>query len=279
MSTWLKITGISVLVWTVALLSHPGLTRAGTFSSADYAAVLQEFVNQESMVNYRGLKAKSQKLQDYLQALAQLPAEDYQKWPPPQQIALWIDAYNALTLKAIIDHYPIKATWVASLRFPKNSIRQIPGVWTKLRFPVMGRPMTLDEIEHAVLRKKFNEPRIHMALVCAALGCPPLRNEPYQGEKLDRQLDDQARKFLANPQKFRIDRQQKRVYLSPIFKWFGQDFVKTYGSTTDFSRFGPAQRAVLNFIQKYLPENDRDYLKKGDYSISYLTYDWSLNEQ
>lgn len=279
MATWLKITGIGALVWTVVLLSHPGLTRAGTFSSADYAAVLQEFVNQESMVNYRGLKAKSQKLQDYLQALAQLPAEDYQKWPPPQQIALWIDAYNALTLKAIIDHYPIKATWVASLRFPKNSIRQIPGVWTKLRFPVMGRPMTLDEIEHAVLRKKFYEPRIHMALVCAALGCPPLRNEPYQGEKLDRQLDDQARKFLANPQKFRIDRQQKRVYLSPIFKWFGQDFVKTYGSTTDFSRFGPAQRAVLNFIQKYLPENDRDYLKKGDYSISYLTYDWSLNEQ
>ena len=279
MATWLKIAGISVLVWTVALLSHPGLTRAGTFSSADYAAVLQEFVNQESMVNYRGLKAKPQKLQGYLQALAQLPAEDYQKWPPPQQIALWIDAYNALTLKAIIDHYPIKATWVASLRFPKNSIRQIPGVWTKLRFPVMGRPMTLDEIEHAVLRKKFYEPRIHMALVCAALGCPPLRNEPYQGEKLDRQLDDQARKFLANPQKFRIDRQQKRVYLSPIFKWFGQDFVKTYGSTSDFSRFSPKERAVLNFIQKHLPENDRDYLKKGDYSISYLTYDWSLNEQ
>jgi hypothetical protein len=139
--------------------------------------------------------------------------------------------------------------------------------------------MTLDEIEHNVLRKEFNEPRIHMALVCAAMGCPPLRTEPYEGAKLDQQLNDQARVFLANPKKFRLDRGQGKVYLSSIFRWFGGDFVKNYGTDKAFPGFSPEERAVLNFLSQYLPAGDRDYLLKGKYTIAYLDYDWSLNEQ
>ena len=279
MSKWLTSWGLVVLTWIVFLPGHTESAVAKTFSSADYGAALQEFVNQEGMVNYRGLKTNPQKLQDFGQALAQVRPEDYQGWQDSQKIAFWINAYNALTLKAIIDHYPIQASWFRSLKFPQNSIRQIPGVWTDLRVPIMGRQMTLDDIEHATLRRQFNEPRIHMALVCAAMGCPPLCNEPFTGENLNQQLNDQTRRFLANPQKFRIARERGRVYLSPIFKWFGQDFVKTYGATERFSRFTPNERAVLNFIQKYLPKEERDYLFKGDYAISYLSYDWSLNEQ
>jgi hypothetical protein len=182
-------------------------------------------------------------------------------------------------LKAIIDHYPIKASFWRSLKFPRNSIRQIPGVWTDLKFPVMGQRMTLDEIEHGILRQKFNEPRIHMALVCAAMGCPPLRSEPYVGDKLNDQLNDQARRFLADPKKFKIDRNEGQVALSPIFKWFGEDFIRTYGTNAGFSRFQPKERAVLNFIQNYLSAADQEYLFKGDYAISYLGYDWSLNER
>ncbi len=278
-SEWFKFWGLVVLVWIVFLPGHSESVAAEPFSYDDYGAALQEFVNQEGMVNYRGLKANPKKLREFLQALAQVRPEDYQGWQDPQKIALWINAYNALTLKAIIDHYPIKVSWFRSLKFPRNSIRQIPGVWKKLRFPVMGRQMTLDDIEHSTLRQQFNEPRIHMALVCAAMGCPPLRNEPFVGEKLDQQLNDQTRRFLADPQKFRIDRDRGRVYLSPIFKWFGQDFVKTYGATTKFSSFTHNERAVLNFIQNYLPKKEREYLFQGDYSISYLDYDWSLNEQ
>jgi hypothetical protein len=278
-SKWVKFWGLLLLVWIVFLPGHPESAAAETLSYNDYGAALQEFVNQEGMVNYRGLKANPQKLKEFLQALAQVLPEDYQGWQTSQQIAFWINAYNSLTLKAIIDHYPIKASWFRSLKFPRNSIRQIPGVWKELRFPVMGRQMTLDEIEHATLRQQFNEPRIHMALVCAAMGCPPLRNEPFTGEKLNQQLNDQTRRFLADPQKFRIDRDQGRVYLSPIFKWFGQDFVKTYGATEWFSRFTPNERAVLNFIQNYLPRKEQEYLFQGDYSLSYLGYDWSLNEQ
>jgi hypothetical protein len=258
-------------------LGSPSL--AANFSYGDYAAALKAFVNDQGMVNYRGLKASPQQLNAFVAALGQVDPQVYRGWGDKEKIAFWINAYNALTLKAIIDHYPIQSSFFGSFAYPRNSIRQIPGVWDKLRFRVMGREMTLDEIEHATLRKEFNEPRIHLALVCAAMGCPPLRNEPYIGKKLDQQLDDQARHFLANPRKFAINRDQSKVYLSPIFKWFGEDFVKTYGTDREFAKFSPAERAVLNYFVKFVNEKDREYLLQGSYAISYLDYDWSLNEQ
>ncbi len=256
-----------------------GQARAADQLYEDYGAVLTTYVNQQGLVNYGGLKANPQRLSAFLAALTDLPPATYQKWDDQEKIAFWINAYNGLTLKAIIDHYPIRAAFFKGFIYPRNSIRQIPGVWDTLRFPVRGQQMTLDEIEHNILRKKFNDPRIHMALVCAALGCPPLRTEPYEGDKLDRQLNDQARVFLANPKKFRIDRGQGKVYLSPIFKWFGGDFVKTYGTDKAFPGFSQEERAVLNFVSQYLPAGDREYLLKGEYTVNFLDYDWSLNEQ
>lgn len=256
-----------------------GQAQAASRLYEDYGAVLTTYVNQPGMVNYRGLKANPQPLNSFLATLADLPQETYQKWSDEEKIAWWINAYNALTLKAIIDHYPIRASFFKGFVYPRSSIRQIPGVWDTLRFPVMGKKMTLDEIEHRVLRPEFNEPRIHLALVCAAMGCPPLRTEPYEGDKLDRQLKDQTRVFLANPKKFRIDGSQGTVYLSPIFKWFGGDFIKTFGTDQAFKGFSSEERAVLNFHSQYLPASDRDYLLKGKYTLVYLDYDWSLNEQ
>ncbi|MBI2818390.1 MAG: DUF547 domain-containing protein [Acidobacteria bacterium] len=139
--------------------------------------------------------------------------------------------------------------------------------------------MTLDGIEHEVLRKQFREPRIHVALVCAAMGYPPLRNEPFEGAKLEEQLADQTRRFLANPRKFRIDRSQRRVYLSAIFDWYGEDFVPLFGTEERFGGHGAAERAVLHFISRHLGEADRAYLERETYALEYLDYDWSLNEQ
>ncbi len=144
----------------------------------------------------------------------------------------------------------------------------------------MHKKTTLNGIEHSVLRAEFNEPRIHVALVCAAMGCPPLRNEPYLPDKLNDQLDNQAKKFLSSPAKFRIDRSAGKVYLSSIFKWFGADFVKTYGTDEGFAGHGQSERAVLNFISQYLQQEDApEYLRSGNYRIDYLEYDWSLNER
>jgi hypothetical protein len=118
-----------------------------------------------------------------------------------------------------------------------------------------------------------------MALVCAAIGCPPLRNEPYTGDKLQEQLDDQIRRFLANSAKFKVERADERIYLSPIFKWFASDFIKKYGPKKNFSGQSQEESAVLNFIASYLGKTQKDYVLTGKYKIKYLKYDWSLNEQ
>ena len=139
--------------------------------------------------------------------------------------------------------------------------------------------MTLDAIEHEVLRAKFKEARIHMAIVCASIGCPYLRKEPYTGDLLSEQLDEQSRKFMSSSDKFRIDKENNVVYLSPIFDWFGEDFVKTYTPESGFEEYGARERAVLNFVSRYASDLESSHLKKEKYRIKYLEYDWSLNEQ
>lgn len=253
--------------------------HAREFSLDPYAAALRRYVNERGLVDYRGLKANRSELDTFSASLASVLPPELDSWSEPQEIAFWINAYNALTLEAIIRNYPIRSSFLRSTIYPKNSIRQIPGVWDKLRFAVAGREMTLDEIEHATLRAKFNEPRIHVALVCAALSCPPLRNEPYTGEQLDHQLNDQARTFLASPQGLRIDRKAGKVHLSSIFKWFGGDFVKKYGTAETVAGKSDSERAVLNFVSRYVSDADREFLLSGAYKIEYLEYDWTLNEQ
>ena len=259
--------------------AHSQKAGSKNISYDDYAAILRAYVKDNGMVHYRGLKENKYKLISFTESMANTQKSDYDLWTKQEKIAFRINSYNSLTLKAIIDHYPIKASFLSSIRYPKNSIRQISGVWDKIKFTVLGNKVTLDDIEHKILRTEFSEPRIHMALVCAAMGCPPLRNEPYSGEKLDTQLDDQARAFLAKPQNFRIDKEKKRVYLSSIFKWFGKDFTSKYDTDEAFRGHSQEERAVLNFIGTYLDQPDRRFLREGIYEISYIDYDWSLNEQ
>lgn len=278
---------VFVLVWSLfpmlSLQSIPafGVSTAhagGSFSYADYAEILNTLVNDRGLVNYKKLKANRQKLDSFTRSLAKVDPKEYEHWSRTDKIAFWINAYNSLTLQAILNNYPIKSSFFRSLRFPRNSIRQIPGVWDKLTFSVMGRDTTLDSIEHDTLRAKFEDPRVHMALNCASMGCPALRKEPYTGADLSAQLDSQTTRILNNPAKFRIDRAERTVYLSPIFKWFGNDFVKKYGTEKKFTGFSEAESAVLNFVSAYLKPEDRSFLEKGSFSIDYLEYDWSLNE-
>jgi Protein of unknown function, DUF547 len=253
-------------------------TDSVAFSYESYRAALVHHVDNRGLVNYAALKANSTDLNAFAASLSLLRPEELQSWSEQQKIAFWINAYNALTLEAIIRNYPIHSSLLRSTVYPKNSIRQIPGVWDKLRFVVLGREMTLNDIEHGTLRANFNEPRIHVALVCAAMSCPPLRNEPYTAEKLDQQLDDQVRVFVRSQRGLRIERSEGKVYLSSIFKWFGEDFIKTYGTSEGFAGKSDAEHAVLGFVSRYLDESDRDFLLRGAYKIEYLNYDWSLNE-
>jgi hypothetical protein len=277
----IPLTFAAILTMTVAFDSPASGVDANSagLSYDDYAAALKRHVDKTGMVNYKQLKAKPQQLQSFVAALAALDANTYEKWSEKDKIAFWLNAYNGLTLKVIIDNYPIKSSFFRSRVYPKNSIRQIPGVWDKITFAVMGQDLTLGHIEHEILRKKFDEPRIHVAMVCAAMSCPPLRNEPYTGQKLDEQLADQSRKFLANRGSFRADREKTVLYLSPILKWFAEDFVNKHAPEKNIGRHERKTSAVLNFIAGHLPKSETDFVLKGNFKIKYLKYDWSLNEQ
>ena len=250
-----------------------------SFSYELYGNVLQQFVNGEGLVNYQALKEDREPLDAFADALEHIDPVAFKTWSSEDKIAFWINAYNALTLKVIIDHYPIKKDWKKKLLFPIG-IRHIPGVWDKITFPIMGRKQTLNEIENEILRKDFNEPRIHVALVCAAMSCPQLRREPYTGSALKAQLKDQSLKFLNTPTNFRIDPLTKTVYLSKIFEWFEGDFKKTSGDVDAPIAWGkPGQQAVVAFIFPYIDATDRQLLKSQVQKVLYQEYDWELNEQ
>ncbi|MFN0158009.1 MAG: DUF547 domain-containing protein [Bacteroidota bacterium] len=170
-----------------------------------------------------------------------------------ERLAFWINVYNAFTLKLIIDRYPVK------------SIRDIQeggkGPWDIVWIDIAEDKYSLNQIEHQVIRKQFEEPRIHFALVCAAKSCPPLRSEAYVGKKLDKQLEDNAKKFLNDVSKNRFEKATDTLYLSELFSWYGDDFVKRYGSASNFAM-------TLLGVSHSQPV-----------AVKYLPYDWGLNSR
>lgn len=260
-----------------AIPAVPARARAGAPDYDDYAAVLSARVDSTGRVDYAGLAAHRGQLDAFVASLAALDSAQVASWSRDDRLAFWINAYNALALRLVVDHYPITKTPRVSALYPANSIWQIPGAFTDVTFDVAGKTMSLDHIEKAVLHARFSDPRIHMALVCAARSCPPLRREPYRGDRLDRQFDDQARRFLADARNLAVDRARGVLHLSSIFDWFGDDFVARYGG--DIPRHGGAQAAVVRFVARYVDDADREFLLSGTYTIDYIEYDWTLNEQ
>lgn len=175
-----------------------------------------------------------------------------------EKLAFWINAYNILAIDLVARHYPV------------DGIKEIGSwlrpVWKIEAGRIGGRSYSLDAIEHEILRP-LGDPRIHGAVVCASASCPPLRREPYRGERLDLQLDDNVGRWLADPRKgLRIDHEQKRVYLSSIFRWFAADFESAGGA--------------LGFVAEYVPETEQQWIARyhTQVEIVWLDYDWSLND-
>lgn len=236
------------------------------FNYDSYAELLKTYVNEAGFVDYHGLQADAA-LKPFNRSLGEVTPERFASWNESDQIAYLINAYNAFTLESIIDQKPLK-----------SSIREIPGVWRVRKFQIAGQSKTLDDIEHKTLRKDYQEPRIHAALNCTAISCPPLRREPYTGEKLNEQLDDQVRRWLNSSEGLKIDRSTNQVAVSALFKWFGEDWTDEYAVESGFTG-NQQQRAFLNFISKYVSPEDQAYLIQGGYRLSYLDYNWTLNRQ
>jgi len=234
-----------------------------------YDAILEKYA-LEGNVDYQSLHTNPRALKRYLNTMATVSKPQFQKFSKEQQLAFLFNLYNAATLKLIIDHYPVKSI--------KDIGSWFKGPWDQPVVWLFGTTITLNNLEHDILRKGYNEPRLHLALVCAAKGCPPLRTEAYTAEKLNTQLNDQTHTFLAGSSGLRINRQTRTVYVSSIFKWYGKDFISIYTPGAGFVGLNKIERAVAAFCSRYVSDQKRAYLMTGDYTVKYIDYDWSLNE-
>ena len=236
-----------------------------------YSQLLRDHITGTG-VDYARLVRNGQVLDAVVTELRQVSEADLRAWSRDHQLAYWINAYNVFTLKAIVDNYPIKGRWFSLS--PRNSIKQIDGVWDKLTWNGGGRDVTLDQIEHEILRAGFDEPRIHFAINCAAIGCPPLGREPYRVPLLDRQLILAARDYLATELGLRVDGSTLRV--SSLFKWYGEDFISQFAHLIGADR-SEKERAILGVIAKYGPTEAAALAQEGRARIRFLKYDWALN--
>lgn len=243
--------------------------------------VLSKFVDDDGFVDYKGLRQEGTKLKSLLEEFNNLDPNEYNSWLDEDRIAFWINAYNINKLRIVSANYPIRSSsrFLRVLWGPMD-IRHIEGKITEYKFFVMDEEFTFKKVENNFFRKKFNDPRIFLALSDACVSSPPLRNEPYYGYKLDEQLGDQVKRFLSSPVAFKIDKQKQRVYLSAVFEAgrFGRDFLSKYAIERKFKDHPPVTRAVLNFITKYVSEYDVSFLERQSYSVKYMTYDWKVND-
>jgi len=247
-----------VAITTVPLALH-AQPEARASGHAAFDALLAAHVDASGMVDYDAFAA-SPEFDAYLTELADA---DLTGMSEPDRLALWINAYNAYTIELIIRHEERE-----SIRNINKSLGFIrgKGPWNERLAEVAGEVWTLDEIEHEIIRVRFDEPRIHFAVVCAAIGCPPLRAEAYTGERLDDQLDDQARRFLVeSPDKNRVDTAEGELHLSPIFDWYREDFPE-------------GDEGLGRYLAQFFPPGpERTFLEAGDFDVEHTDYDWDLN--
>ena len=256
--------------------SFIGFARADTFDHSEYNRLLQKYVTADGLVNYNALKNNPTQLDNYLKQLEQVKPDEFNNWPQNEQLAFWINAYNAITIKGILKNYPIKyGDLIARARFPQNSIRQIKDFWDTVFIRIMGEDITLNRIEHEILRKQFKEPRIHFAIVCASIGCPKLQNRAYFPDDIDKSLEKAATEFLANPQKVWLDKQKNTLYLSAIFNWFKKDFQSF--KNPKLLKYDSDIRGVIAFVINHFSETDKEYVIQKHPRIKFMDYDWTLN--
>ncbi len=250
---------VKVLILIVMHSAESAAQQGTTFDHSKFDTLLKTYV-QNDKVNYAALK-QDKRLDEYLQ---QLSEADPEALPTREEkIAFWINAYNAYTLKLVVDNYPIKSITDLSalgyLSLPFDS------PWKRKFCKVGGKTYSLDEIEHDILRGKFGEEQIHFAVNCASESCPVLRSEAYTGAKLGAQLREQAEAFLRDSTRNHIKLEGNTLYLSKIFEWYRSDFESKKGS-------------LLKYIAQFFSGEERERLEKGNITIKFLDYNWNLNE-
>lgn len=241
-------------------------------SHAAWNSLLRQHVHWDdegvaSRVDYRAMHAAQDRLNAYLASLSAVSLGEYQGWSKRQQLAFLINAYNAFTIKLVLSEYP-------QLESIKELGSLFSSPWKKRFFTLLGEKRHLDELEHGLIRQPgvFDDPRIHVAVVCASIGCPALRNEAFVAEQLNQQLEDSLRRFLSDRRRNRYNASTERLEVSKIFDWYGDDFIGYRGHPS-----------VASFLGEYAEllsddESARRRIRGGNVPLAYLDYDWRLND-
>jgi hypothetical protein len=215
-----------------------------------WSELLSKYVRTNGLVDYEGFKKDQNRLQEYLDLLSQNPPNP-DRWSREERLAYWINTYNAFTVKLIVDNYPVE-----SIKDIKRVIPFVNSVWDVKFIKIGEETYDLNNIEHGILRKYFDEPRIHFAINCASISCPNLRNEAFVADHLEEQLKDSSDLFLSDKSKNIIT--ENKVAVSKIFRWFKGDFTKEGG--------------LKDFLRKHSGVEVAD-----DAKIEFLDYDWGIN--
>lgn len=245
---------MKTLILTLCFLFSLNSIAAFDHTHKKWEEILSKYTSKtgnQVLFKYKELKKNMSELDAYLKQLESLKKDEFKKFSPDQKLAFWINAYNAFTVQIIIKNYPVKSIKEIKSGFFSS------GPWKKEFIDLMGKKISLDEIEHGTIRVEFDEPRIHFAVNCASIGCPSLLQESFKASKLEDQLQRVTDNFLTNKSKNYV--KGDTLYLSKIFDWYGDDFNKKHGS---FKKFVIKS---LNLSQK-------------DYSVEFNNYDWDLNE-
>ena len=266
----LLLPGLVVLVCCAA--ATPAAQESADARRKAFDQILDANV-RDGLVYYRALKLERAKLDGYLNLLAATEAD---KLSSNEQIAFWLNAYNALVLRTVIDHYPIQGR---SGDYPAKSIRQISGAFERLPHKVGGRTLTLDQIEQTVL-PGFKDPRVYLALGRGAMGSGRLRSEAFNPAEIERQLTEVAQECLSRIECVHIDRGANKMNVSSIFSWREKEFSASYGdkAPAPFARRSPIERAVLALLEPRLLTTEKEVLEKNTFQMAYIPFDWALND-
>ena len=264
----------------VSIASTQIHAQAPTFdhSHAAFTTLLKKHVvlvdgGKTSQVRYADLQKDQASLNTYLKSLSAVKPAEFNAWSRAQRMAFLINAYNGFTLELMVQNYPVK------------SIKDIGGTfdnrWKRKFIKLLGQDFSLDMIEHDTLRKPgaYDDVRIHYAVNCASIGCPALREEAFAADRLDKQLEEQAVRFLSDRSRNRYA--NGKLEVSMIYRWFAEDWEKSY---TGFDGKTPAIKSREDYFARYaklLSDNaaDQQKIADGKASISHLEYDWAINDK
>ena len=240
-----------------------------------YDELLDLYV-RDGLVYYGALKSDRRRLDAYVAALDGPRAQAVDRWAQDEQLAFWINAYNAWVLRTVIDHYPIRGS---AGDFPANALRQVPGAFDRTVHRIAGRSLTLDQIEATVL-SGFHDPRVYLAIGRGALGSGRLRSEAYSGSTLGATLQSVAQEFATGGNLLDIDESAGVVAVTPILSWREKEFVAAYAAAANprYAQRSPLERALLAFVEPNLLTHEREFLERNDFRVQFKPFDWRLND-